>query len=302
MKNHFSLLLIILLGGLLCLPGTAIAQNEVVINRAVVNLWPEFSLPSVLVTYEIELAPETDLPHEIILQIPMGAQIQVVASQDVQGELTNLETDITPIGRWQDIQFAAPTHSLRLEYQDPTIVKQEDLRIFDFDWLSIYSVEQFSIFVQQPFGASELIIEPTLTRIENDNLDQTFYVGEIGAVGSGELFSLNLRYTKDPENVTYPALRVSAAMPINDSTRGRTASPLSVVIWLVAVAVAVVIFVGLLYWWARSNLLDKPDQVVQGLGIMNPEKQVVFCHECGMRSRGGDSYCRNCGTELRRFT
>lgn len=302
MKNYFLLLFIILIGGMLCLPATASAQQEVVIERAVVNLWPEFGLPSVLVTYEIEIAPDIQMPQEIILQIPIGAQIQVVASEDADGELTGLETDITPIGRWQDVRFTVPTHSLRLEYQDPTIVKQEDLRIFNFDWLSFYSVEQFSVFVQQPFGASELVSEPKLTRVENDNLDQTFYIGEVGAVSASELFSLNLRYTKDPENVTYPSLRVSAAMPIDDSTRGRTASPLSVVIWLVVVAVAVVIFVGLLYWWAHSNFLDRHNRVVQGLGILNPEKQVVFCHECGMRSKTGDSYCRNCGTELRRFT
>lgn len=302
MKNYSLLLFIILLGGLLFLPGTVDAQNDVVIARAEVNLWPESGLPSVLVTYEIELAPDTPLPKDVILQIPMGANIQVVASEDVNGELTNLDTDVTQIGVRQDIRFTAPTHSLWLEYQDPAIVKQEDLRLFEYNWLSVYSVEEFSIFVQQPFGASELMTEPLLIRIENNNLDQTYYMGEIGAVGAGELFSLDLRYTKNPGNESYPALSVSAAVPIDATTRGRTASPLSVVMWLLGVAVAVVIFVGLLYLWARAHRLEKRDHVVQGLGILNLEKQVVFCHECGMRSKAGDSYCRNCGTELRRFT
>jgi ribosomal protein L37E len=47
------------------------------------------------------------------------------------------------------------------------------------------------------------------------------------------------------------------------------------------------------------NITRKTGRIVQGVGIMNPEKQAVFCHECGNRSKVGDHYCRNCGTELR---
>ena len=77
---------------------------------------------------------------------------------------------------------------------------------------------------------------------------------------------------------------------------------MSVAFWLLAVAFAMLIMVGLYYWWFRVNISHKGERVAQGIGITNPEKQAVFCHECGMRSKAGDSYCRNCGTELREPT
>jgi hypothetical protein len=124
---------------------------------------------------------------------------------------------------------------------------------------------------------------------------------EAGQVEAGEAYPVFFQYEKDPSNPAYSALNVYAAEEINDSTRGRTASPLSVVIWLAAVALAVTILVGLYYWWFRRRAADQPTLPVRGVGIDNPEKQAIFCHECGSRSRSGDTYCRNCGTELRRF-
>jgi hypothetical protein len=61
------------------------------------------------------------------------------------------------------------------------------------------------------------------------------------------------------------------------------------------------LLIGLYYVrFRKKKSLQKtvggPDGVV-----INPDKQAVFCHECGSRSRPGDSYCRSCGTELHRF-
>lgn len=283
------------------LPDPALANNDTVFDRVRVTLLPEYGQPSVLVTYEIDLAPETPLPKELIFQIPMAAQLRTVASLDDAQDLTPLETDVNLSGAWQEARFTTPTHALRLEYHDPALVRRDDLRSFDYDWRSRYAVEKFSIAVQQPFGASELISDPKLTRIEEDPSAPVFYAGEFGTLESGEMFSLSLRYTRNPENPSYPVLNVSPAAPIDANTRGRTASPLSVVMWLLAVAVAVVIFVGLLYFWASAHTLEKRDEALQGLNMMSADKESVFCHECGMRSKTGDSYCRNCGTDLRKF-
>lgn len=96
--------------------------------------------------------------------------------------------------------------------------------------------------------------------------------------------------------------QVEAAEPIDESTPGRAPSPLSVVIWLLVAALAVLILLGIYYWWFQGKTSDEPVRSVPGVGILNPEKQAVFCHECGMRSRPGDYYCSNCGTELRRLS
>lgn len=305
MKNKTLILFLTLLFSLtgMCWHfGNAESQSAVQLDSVTVNLWPESDRSSVLVTYEIKLSDTTSLPHELVFQIPADAQVQAVVSLDADDRPVSLEKEVIPNGLWQDIQFTTLSSTIRLEYYDPAIVKQDDLRLFEYQWLSIYRTESLSVFIEQPFGANEIMTDPPLSRINDDSRDRTYYTTEIGPVDVGELFSLTLQYVKNSANLAYPALEVSLAVPIDENTRGRTASPLSVVMWLLAVAVAVLILVGLYYWWFRVNIHNKRDHVVQGVGILNPEKQAVFCHECGMRSRTGDSYCRNCGTELRRFS
>jgi hypothetical protein len=139
-----------------------------------------------------------------------------------------------------------------------------------------------------------------LGRGEKGPGDATYYTQDVGTIPAGELFTLNLMYTKDTANLAYPVLEVEPAEPINNTTPGRTPSPMSVVLWLLTVAIAVLLLVSLYYWWFKANMMEKQEGMVQGVGILNPEKQAVYCHECGMRSRPADSYCSNCGTELRR--
>ncbi len=162
-------------------------------------------------------------------------------------------------------------------------------------------MESFSLTVYQPFGASELETEPSLTQMEVLDDGRKVYSKNFGRMSSDELVWLDLQYEKDITNPDYPALSVSAVSPLNDSVIGHSATPLSVVVWLAAVAVVVMIMVVIYYWWINRRMQHKREHIVRGVGILNPEKQAVFCHECGSRSKAGDAYCRSCGTELRRF-
>ncbi|MDY6873337.1 MAG: hypothetical protein SVR81_05135 [Chloroflexota bacterium] len=118
---------------------------------------------------------------------------------------------------------------------------------------------------------------------------------------SGEPFPISFQYKKDLSKPDYPARSVRGSEKIDEFTIDRTASPLSVVLCLAGVALAVTILVGLYYWWFRRRSVEHHTRPVRGVGIDNPEAQAIFSHECGSRSRAGDSFCRNCGTELPRF-
>jgi len=86
---------------------------------------------------------------------------------------------------------------------------------------------------------------------------------------------------------------------ITEDTPGRPPSPVKLLIWFLVVAVSMITLVGIFYLWFQKNKKDRRERVYQGIGIVNPESQIVFCHECGKRSRPNDKFCSNCGTELR---
>ncbi len=277
-------------------------QGDLSLALVEVNLLPEFRRPSMLVIYDIQLEADTSLPQELVFQIPSDAELEIISGRNAGGQRVMMDWQVVEIGDWKDIKFT--THSLEivLEYEDPNLIKQEDLRQFEYQWLSIYPVMNLSIIVRQSFGASQIESDPSLGQ-RMEGLGETFYYqADIGTIPAGELFVLDISYTKDTANLSYPALKVQPAMPIDENSPGRTPPPMSVALWLLAVAFAVLIMVGLYYWWFRANVSSRGERVAQGVGITNPEKQAVFCHECGMRSKTGDSYCRNCGTELRQPT
>lgn len=278
------------------------AQSNAGLSSVEVSLFPEFNRPSMLVVFEIELDESNAVPKPMSFQIPKDAQLLAIYNREANNSVIQLEGEFELIGDWKSVQFTTTTHKIRIEYYDPNLIKQGNQRSFEFKWLSIYPVDEISVSLRQPLGASDVITEPNLGEKVAGSEGLDYYTADFGGVPAGSVFFLSLSYTKNTGNVAYPALEVEPALPINQEAAGRTPPPSSVVLWLLMVVVAVLIMVGLYYWWFRVNVLDKRERLVQGVGITNPEKQVIFCHECGMRSKPGDTFCSNCGTELRKPT
>lgn len=300
-KTHLLFLLIFIMLGLVWTPGSAAATQEVVFDSVMVDLWPEDEEPSVLVIYEIELAQSVSFPQELTLQFPANAEIQTVAARDEEKHLVPLEWQVSGTGQILDVQFTTQYPEIRLEYYDPAIVKQGDNRSFTFRWTSSYPVNDLSIYIQQPYGAGDLTTDPEMTQVATRTSTCSYYMLEAGSVDAGFPYELTFHYSKNISNLAYPVLEVFAAAPITRNTTGRAASILSVVLGLMVIAMALILLVGIYYLRFRK----KKDLQVKGGGpdgvVINPDKRAVFCHECGSRSRAGDAYCRNCGTELRRF-
>lgn len=282
--------------------GHAQTQPNIQLDEVMIYLLPEFNQPYVLVTVEISLDESLITPQELIIEIPADAEVINVINYTSEDRPAELIYQESRIGFWKNLQFIANTHRIRIEYQDPNLVRQGDQRIFEFQWLSLYPADSFSVTVRQPLGASRIHSEPLLDELEVSDEDIKYYSADFGAIPAGELFNLSLRYTRTTGDMIYPGLPVESAAPIGEATLGRTPSPVMVVLWLLVAIVAVTIIVGLYYWWFQANVTDKSERVVQGVGIMNPEKQVYFCHECGMRTKLEDRFCSNCGTELRKPT
>ncbi len=295
-------ILIILIAGFVWLVGAAQGQSKVALRSVQVGLFPEYDRSDMLVVLDIALSSETAEPQLVSFQVPACAEALKVYQRSGNGTPAPLATEISVIGKWHEVRFSTDAQKIQIEYYDPNLVKEGDLRFYEYQWVSIYDVPSLKITLRQPFGAGEIQAEPSLEEQETGPDTAIYYSQEMGSVPAGELFTINLSYTRDIDNPANPALPVEPAERVSEATPGRSSSPLSVIMWLLTVALAVLVLVSLYYWWFKANVIEKQDRIVQGVGIMNPEKQAVFCHECGMRSRPGDSYCSNCGTELRRPT
>jgi hypothetical protein len=296
------LLTVFLLSGIAWQPGAAQAPSPISFSSVAVRFYPEFNHPTMLVISEIMLEEDALLPAEVMIQIPLNVQSLEIYNRTKSGDLSPVDYEVSEIGQWQDIRISATTRDVRLEYYDLNLIKENSRRIFDYHWLSNHPVDSLSYTIRLPFGASALQSDPSMdeTFIGQDNSE--YQTKALGAVASGELKTLTIRYSRDVSDLASTANKVELAAEIDENTPGRSAPPMSVVWWLVAGAVALLLMVGLYYYWFQTNIAKQPERMVQGVGILNLEKQVVFCHECGMRSRPEDSYCSNCGTELRRPT
>lgn len=301
-KTISLLISLILLTSLCWQVGYAQTQPNIQLDSVTLYLLPEFNQPFVLVIYEITLDESLLLPQDLIIEVPVDANVINVINYTLEDRPAELPYQESPIGNWKDLRISANTHRIRIEFQDPNLVRQGNQRMFEFRWLSPYPVESFSVSVRQPLGASAILSEPPLDELNNSDEDIRYYSADLGAIPAGELFTLSLQYTKATGDIALPALPVEPAAPIDETASSRTPSPTMVVLWLLVASVAVVIIVGLYYWWFQANVSDQSERTVQGVGIMNPEKQVYFCHECGMRTKLGDRFCSNCGTELRHPT
>jgi hypothetical protein len=297
----FVYAVLVLLTALVWQPGLANALSDSVFEKVNVTVWPEYGDPSVLVVYETHLSEALNFPREVTLSLPDECEVEKVSIQRTDGELLPIAWDVHENGEWQQIHFAAVSPVSVLQCRGLGIEAEGSSRKFTFKWSSDAVVKTLFLAVYQPYGAGGLLIEPSLSQMDELDDGRKVYSQYYGQTTLDEGIVLDVEYEKDITNPDYPALSVSAVSPLDSGIIGHSASPLNVVVWLVAVAAMVLILVAIYYWWISRRMKRKKDHVVRGVGILNPEKQAVFCHECGSRSKAGDTYCRSCGTELRRF-
>jgi len=277
------------------------SQGSIQFETVEVNLFPEFKQLSVYVTSDLILVDNISLPQTLTLQIPSKINDFLVTYLDEDGFYKSPDVTVSTDYRWNYIRFSSPSPTIRVEYDDPNLLQQGNIRAYDFNWASDYPVFHFTVNVFQPVGISQFESNRTLeeTGIESSSLQVSTL--KQSPLPSEHLLELSFSYIRTGE-IIYPNLKVEAAEAITENTPGRVPQPMSLVLWLSSIALSILILVGSYFIWFKRRTSQQQGRMVQGVGIMNPEKLAVFCHECGMRSSPGDSYCSNCGTELRKPT
>jgi hypothetical protein len=297
------LLLLILLG--FTMP--AAAQQAITFSTVEVDLWPEFDQPEMLVIYHLTLSSEVSLPANVTIQIPTHVgEPHAVAVRQADGALFTVQFQRTVRDQWADISLTATTPDIQLEYYDPNLQKDGNLRTFTFQWPGNSQVDSLLINVQQPFSATNVQIDPALGAgiLRSDGL--TYYSGDVISYLGSSVFELKISYEKSNDDLSVMDIQVQPSSPIDETITGQSEPVQTYLPWLLGgLGVLLIVGGGVWYWQSgrRQPAKSKPRErrradAAASQPVLDETNQ-IYCHQCGKRAGAGDRFCRVCGTRLR---
>jgi hypothetical protein len=298
MRKCFAIL-VVLMAFWISFP--AQAQSELRLSSVTVDIWPEYDRPAVLVIYHLTLSSDTKLPATLNLRIPVQSEVFAVAVNDPVKGLLNTPYDRTVQGLWAKLTITTNSAEVQVEYYD-ALVKNGTARHIVYEWAGDYAVDAFSVDLQQPVGATNLVTVPAFS---TSDLGQDGFVYSQSApqiLTAGQAFTLTVDYQKSTDTLSITGLPVQSTQPLNASTPGRVTMS-GVIPWVLAGAgVALIVFgiVGGIYLWKNGTRRSSATRKRHSLPQQASETGDIYCHQCGKRAQPGDVFCRTCGMRLRK--
>ncbi len=133
------------------------AQAVIAIQSVNVSLWPEYDKAEMLVINSIMLSADTAFPVQLDVRIPADAVLHTVAVGESSSSVSDQDVEKTTVkdGEWLVVSITATGPAIRIEYYDPSLKKEGDLRSYSYRWLSDYHVAEFVAVFQEPIDATQ---------------------------------------------------------------------------------------------------------------------------------------------------
>jgi hypothetical protein len=276
------------------IPGMVSAQSSnLIFDEFVIEFWPEYDQPDVLVIYRGKLSSQVTLPAEITFQIPTAVgRPNAVAFRDDQGQLIPLQETRVVRGELAEITFTTSFPEIQFEYYDPALVQEGDTRSYSYLWPDQHTVNQAQVWVQTPKGANQLDVNPAL---------DGSLVGQDGMVYAYDRFenfspqfTINFSYQKQSDALSVEGETVEASAPIEAEIPASFFTGDWIPLLLAGMGALAILSAGLLYWWYQGS---RGKELVKS--VLPEEKsnsaQPNFCPKCGNPAQSGDFFCRICG-------
>jgi hypothetical protein len=291
---------------MIVVPAVVHAQGTLTLSAVDVSLWPEFDRSSMLVIYRLTLSPQTPLPAEISLRIPSTAVTNAVAVRNPDGSLYNVNYSVEESAGGNRLVFQATTLEVQIEYYDSALEYDGTSRHYSYQWFGDYATETTRIEVQQPVGATDMRISPSLGSGQPGSDGLIYYRSDIGPLADSQKFTISLDYEKPDASLSQDSASVESPIPIDNNAV--TLDWSSALPYLLGV-LGILLLGGGAYWYWRSGQDDgKKSRRKRGArrrasepadDEISVEADHVYCHQCGKRAARGDRFCRACGTQLR---
>jgi len=284
---------------------SAAAQSKASrLDSLAVELWPNYDRPAMLVLLTGALPQSAPLPATLTIPIPSGAEIHAVASFNATGTLMS-DVDYTVDGG--RLTLTTPASRFRVEYYAP-YQTDGDQNSYRFDWQADLAVDAMSVVAQQPIAATDFTVDPPANSSTADRGDGlNYYSLPARPVGAGEPFVVTVSYTSAGTTLSAPSPQFALGDESEPATKAAT-TPSSVnnLWWVLAPIGALFLIIGAWYAGQRkgqaSSRARKPQPARPAAKPKPAKKPAVasrYCHQCGQPAQPGDTFCRNCGTQLK---
>ncbi|PKN95305.1 MAG: hypothetical protein CVU44_01085 [Chloroflexi bacterium HGW-Chloroflexi-6] len=282
-------------------PTLAMAQaDSPVLDELIIQVWPEYDQPSMLVIYDFKLAEGTTLPVSLKLRVPKEGNIFAVAQETSEGLMNvQYEPPVTE-GDYDVLTLVVSDLSYhRIEFYAP-YQRLGASRQYSLLWPGDYAVTTLTTLVQKPVGVNSLVTEPSLA--EMPAADGFVYAqGSFSNLPAGEPFTLSVQYEKDGD-----ALSVNSQPPTLPGLEQPTEGVFSLtqaLPWLAGGLGVVLIVGGLAWYWVSGRARKSGRDASRKRHASHTDSsttQQIYCSQCGKRNEGNDRFCRACGAPLRR--
>lgn len=285
---------------------TVYAQESPRVASLEIAIWPEFDRQAMaLVVLRGKLTDDVPLPATFTLHIPTSSgKPSAVASGDSEtATLLNLDYELAAGKASLLVTITTPVPYFQIELYDPLSINTSN-RSYTYVWPGDLAVDDLTLEVQEPAGATDLSIEPELGD-ETVGVDQLVYrSAHMGPFESGKALSVNVSYIKTDLRTSAEILGIAEAeasgpRPV-ESDDGVPHPAI-----LAAVVAALVVVVGaVVYWRWRGRPVVAPVGPASGArrgargASESGEKPTsqAFCTQCGDRLIPGHRFCPRCGT------
>jgi hypothetical protein len=323
----------LLVGLLLLFLPTVEAQPSPTLANLLVELWPEYDRPEVLVIYRGELQPDTQLPAVLSFRLPGYIEDMHAVAVEQDGNLVDVNPDSIELlseGNETLFTFTTPSRRIQFEYYDPVILSQDgQTRQLDFRFSSPAEIDMTIFELQEPFGATEFSVTPPPddSFISADGLKYNNL--EVAGLTPGDTFSLTATYQRDSNELSVEALGrdsavvsgppLSEPVDLDDAGQDFTLGYL-----LIGAGLLLLVGTGVYWWWSTQGRTAPEFRSTSSKGRRRParrqkrrvenkrearqtparpasssEETAGFCYRCGAALRPDSNFCHVCGAERR---
>ena len=300
-------------------PRSAAAQSPAVtLSTLIIELWPEYDRPAMLVQLSGTLDARVALPAQVRIRVPAASGGPLaVATRTAAGNLVNAPYTTTVSGDQIVVTLSADTPDFHVEYYDPGLAITGTARSFTFLWNTDYAAASAAIRVQAPVDSSQLTADLPLTPDGPGVYGLNYYTALLGALTAGQQVSLRLTYSKSSSTLSATQVAASSTQPTAPSAAAPALTLGSPWLWA-GVGAGLAVF-GVALWALgrmrasqeeerrrnsrRRRPVGQPSAGARRTDLPSrsaPGEAAGFCTQCGQRLLEGDRFCRSCGTPVRK--
>jgi len=195
-------------------PALAQDADPVRLSALEISLWPEFDRPELLVIFEGRLADDVPLPAVLTLTMPRAAgEPHAVAAVDESNQRLNSSYDVQVLGDEIKITYTSLEHrAFQFEYYLDALQGSVTRRQFTFSYALDLSVDDLALELQQPSGATNVVLDPPAATTYTGFADLTYYRLPLGAVDAGQRVAWRVSYDKTGSSLGIVAVGVALVL------------------------------------------------------------------------------------------